>query len=282
MTPDNTSTENLTEEQARAILEEATGKLQQQLAKADQQLGTWIQGFEEQRQSVSAEIDELRAELVQLTPYKDSAGALHYQRLFALLESRRAFATTLEVELACARANQDLARAGMPPEWDGETDLIKYANQDLRYREARVTMDYYLAGFYWLSELEAVDALLRAVGAEPAIVSANEDEEARRQANAENLKRLLDGDDALKVSLARVLEDLQVTQVLLPWAKGALRRLADLGAEEKRNILADTDWAKLNGVIGTLHDLPETLKRHPQLADFPFAVPMDGGAAAVS
>lgn len=281
MSPDNTNTENLSEEEARALLEEATGKLQTQLAKVDQQFAGFIQRLEEDQRSVNAEIDALRAELVQLAPFKDSTGALHHDRLFALLESRRAYATTIEIDLACARTNQDVARAGMPPEWDGETVLVKRAENDVRYREARITMDYYLAGFYWLSELEAIDALLRAAGADPAIVSASEAEEERRRANAEKLKQLLESNEALQVSLARVLEDLKVTQALLPWAKGALRRLADLAAEDKRTVFADPDWAKLNGLLGTLQALPETLKRYPELAAFQFAVPLDGEAAAV-
>ena len=264
----------LSEEEIRAQLEKAQARLVEQMERGQKELAEARRILEHDRTKVDGELQELSTRVERLTPYKDHPeGAFHYRSAVAFQRAKAAEATMLAVQLECLEHNFQLAQSGPPEDWDGTGSPFRDAASEPAYGLARVTMDYYLAGFYWLQRLELVDALLRAVGHEPAIAPHNDAEEAIRAERAQALKARLTADKATQIAAMRLAEELNLAQATLPWAKMALARLEVLPKAEQRVLLADPDWNKLNGAMRTLEALPQAIAELPGLADFDFSTP---------
>ena len=264
----------LTEEEMKAQLEAAQAKLVEAMGRGEKDFGEAQALARTSLQRVEEELKSLEATLGRLERYKDHPeGGYHYANILALVRAKTAHRKLLQIELACLEHNMALATGGPPEDWEGEGSPFRDAEADPGYGLARATMDYYLAGFYWLRHLEHADTLLRAAGDEPAVVPHNEAEEALRAERAEKLKALMAGDPEAQRALVRLTEEMRLTQALLPWAKEALAGLEAQPAAERRKSLQDPDWKKLNGVMHALENLPASLTAVPALAAFDFGTP---------
>lgn len=264
----------LSEAEIRAQLEAAQARLVEQMEQGQKDLTEARQILEADRDKVAAELAELDARVQKLTPYKDHPeGAFHYASALAFQRAKGAEKRMLDLQLAALEHNLGLAVSGPPEGWDGEGSPFRDVATEPAYNVARVTMDYYLTGFFWLRRLELVDTLLRAVGHPPAIQSRNAGEEETRTARAAELKAALQADKDTLLTVMRLAEDLSLAQATLPWAKTALGRLELMAPADQRTLLADPDWNKLNGALRALEALPETLAGLPALAEFDFSTP---------
>jgi hypothetical protein len=274
MTSPQSPQPELTEAEIRAQLEAAQARLVEQMGQAQQDLAEARRILETDREKLTAELAELDARVQKLSPYKDHPeGALHYATALAFSRAKTAEKRMVDHQLVVLEQNLALATNGIPEGWDGEGSPFRDAATEPAYNVARVTMDYYLAGFYWLRRLELVDSLLRAVGHPPAIQARNAAEEETRTARAEELKAAIRADKETLLTVMRIAEDLSLAQATLPWAKTSLARLEILAPADQRVLLADADWNKLNGALRVLETLPDTLAALPALAAFDFSTP---------
>lgn len=264
----------LTEEEMKAQLEAAQAKLVEAMERGERDFAEAQELARASLARVEEELAALEAQRGRLERYKDHPeGGYHYLNILALCRAKAAHRKLLQIELACLEHNMGLATGGPPEDWEGESSPFRDAEADPGYGLARATMDYYLAGFYWLRHLEHADALLRAAGDEPAVRPHNEAEEALRAERAEKLQAIAKADPEAQKALVRLTEDMRLAQALLPWAKEALAGLEAQPAAERRRSLQDPDWNKLNGVMHALENLPAALAAVPALAEFDFATP---------
>lgn len=273
--PTNPNSEpELSEEEIRQQLEAAQARLLEQMEKGQRDLAEARAILENDLASVNAELAELEARTKKLEPFKDHPeGNFHYKCALAFQRAKAAEGRMIEIQLECIAHNAQLATSGPPENWDGEGSPFRDAASEPAYGVARATMDYYLAGFFWLQRLELSDALLRAVGHEGAIVAHNPEEEATRAERAAALKAILMAEKETQIAAVRLAEELNLAQAILPWAKTALARLELMPAAEQRVMLADPDWNKLNGAMRALEALPGAIAALPGLADFDFSTP---------
>lgn len=275
MTDRPTSPEpELTEEEIRAKLEEAQARLLKQMEKGQQDLAEARRILEQDLEAVNAELADLNARVARLEPYKaHPEGQFHYKSALAFQRAKAAEGRMIEIQLECIEHNAQLAQSGPPENWDGEGSPFRDAVSEPAYKLASSTMDYYLAGFFWMQRLELVDTLLRAVGHEPAIASHNDDEEATRVERAQAFKAILTAEKETQIAAMRLADEVNLAQATLPWAKTALARLEVMPREEQKVLLSDPDWNKLNGAMRALEVLPSAIAALPGLADFDFSTP---------
>ncbi|MFN3430679.1 MAG: hypothetical protein ACK46X_12075, partial [Candidatus Sericytochromatia bacterium] len=131
----------------------------------------------------------------------------------------------------------------------GMLDAYKFTLplEDVRYLEARAQTNYYFALHYWMTCVDAIDAILRATVSDTAVEVQSPKEGAGRAAMAEHLRQAMAANRELAVMLGQWGTELQETYAFFQWAAPLLKGLAGKTPEAKKAVLLDPDWQKLNG-----------------------------------
>jgi hypothetical protein len=268
----NPAEPEISEEEARAKLEEAVAYVGKQVSKAKKQFAYNIKLAQDRLAYANKEVEGAKEMRSKLEPHRaDPEGAHHYNNSELLVRVYSATKRMMELEVGIHKHNlavvEDLEKKGeeAPDTITGELPL-RYPDQDPDYLEARVFLDVHLAMFHVLSHLEGVDLLLRVTSDQKAIEPQSEEEEAQRQAGADALKAAMKDNRELAVLVTQLGNDLAEALALLEWGKATLATIPQLPGPAKKAALEDTDWQKLNGKVVFLGELPAKAQKFPELA----------------
>lgn len=246
-------------------VEEATAFAEKHIAKARRQFTQCAKLAEERLAYADQRLEEARALRTQLEAYADDPeGARHLADVQALGTVFGATRRMMEIELACHRYN--LAQLEMNLQKPPADFALRLPGNDLDYMEARVYLDVHMAILQVTAFLDGVDMVLRATSGEPAIVPSSDDELVARRSRASALRAAMKEDAALEVLVQQLSAELQEAIALLEWGKGNLAKLHQLPPPAQRSVLADPDWARLNGRVNYLQGVPVRVAAHPHLA----------------
>lgn len=269
----NPAEQEISEEEARAKLEEAVAFVGKQLTKGKKQFAYNIKLAQDRLAFATKEMEGARELRGKLEPHKnDPEGGMHHQNAELLFRIYGALKRMMEIEVNIHKHNlaalEELEKAGQEsPDAISDELALRYPEKDADYLEARVFLDVHLATFHLLSHLEGVDLLLRATSPDlKAIEPQDAEQEARLKAAAEELKAAMAGDKELAVGVTQLGNDLQEALALLEWGRATLQTIPQLPAPSKRSTLEDADWQKLNGKVVFLGELPAKAQKFPQLA----------------
>lgn len=257
----------LSEAEARQKLEEANALLARRVDQAKKQFSYSLKLAQDRLQFATKELAAAKSTLVQLEPFRaEPEGAMHYRDVESLCKVYACVRRLMQLEVECHQHNlEQLER-----EWSDVPDELPFRvpQQEVGYLEVRSFLDLTLASFYCTQSVEGLDAVLRATVGLKAIQCRDAADEARCVARANALRQAMKGNKALMQLVGQLANEFQETMALLEWGQTNLRRAYELPPQEKLKALGDEDWAKLNGKVVWLGELPRKVKPFAELAPY--------------
>ena len=253
----------LNEDDAARQYAEAEARLKQQVQRGRKQFAYNYQLAKDRLAFAVGELSAVEAKRQALAPHLDRPEVAYHDMLLEAL--RHAYASLKRMMEIQAEANQhNLAVLEVEPL--PQNPVYRVPEQETDYMEARAYMDVSMAIHHWIRQAEGLDVILRATGHPPAILEASPEDEAERASAAEALQSAMAEKADLAMLVGPLGTELAEAFRLAQWGKQTLAECREAPEAQKRQALAQPDWAKLSGKVILLGGLAERLKHEPLVA----------------
>lgn len=253
----------LSEEEAARQLAEAHSALARQVQKGKKQFAYAIKLAQDRLAYAQEELAVVEAQWKALQAHQEHPeGAYHATNMELLRHGYASMKRIAEILLAANQHNLAIVESEAMP----ANPVYRIPEQELDYLEARAYMLVSFGMFAWIQMAEGIDALLRAAALPGTLQCDTPEDEAARQAMADQIKQAALTDRNLAITLGQWGNELAEAFRLLSWGKGLLGRVGTMSPEEKRTALEAGDWAKLNARVTAMGALPGKVKAYAALA----------------
>lgn len=257
--------------EAQQQYENLKGQLKQATKAAHDSIAPALQTARERLQEAETQLAAASDMRQQLEPHKQNLMILEDYERMTLLErlytQAKVFALSeIEVWERNLKHLNDVPQDGTMADYTDPTvsELVLPAS-DPNYLLQRTLLDVAMLAYHWHRNRMAIDIVLRAAGKELRTFKPNEQGELHLAEQARILREAAATNMELAMLLGSLGASFEETYALFEWGQSSAETLSQLPPAVRKERLEDTDWAKLNGGLVALLDVPARVAQQPLL-----------------